>query len=367
MAIGASGTRGIAGVLAAILFGLALSVCGGVFNHMRGSNAGMLTPAAFAGRSCADNWCTDYWLQHLYTRAVMALPTGAVVYYTCQRPGLALVVTAAMYVTIFVGWGTYMGMGAHPDVTARTGFMDWLLGREEENWSKFRRWVRCYAGMGIRGLLWTLPAGHILHHAGYSWHIALCGAVMPALYSLDHLSHREWTSHEWQPLTCADPPFSQEWAFQLGGPLSEFLFGAWLWMCLIVGLSRFPERTKDKANLYQTIGGLSLGTLALLVSLGVQTYKRWSSPSSRGYQTIQNSDHDEDDSDDDDTAAASADLSGVAPAWFFEVTARREVKVYRFWEWTLSLATLASTVLTLGFAVTCFVWNIHTARYCPDC
>lgn len=25
--------------------------------------------------------------------------------------------------------------------------------------------------MGIRGLMWTLPAGHILYHCGYSWEV----------------------------------------------------------------------------------------------------------------------------------------------------------------------------------------------------
>ena len=54
---------------------------------------------------------------------------------------------------------------------SRSGFVDWLVGRQEAHWDWTRRWIHDYGAMGIRGLAWTMPAGHIMYHAGYSWQV----------------------------------------------------------------------------------------------------------------------------------------------------------------------------------------------------
>lgn len=82
------------------------------------------------------------------------------------RTGLATWAGAMMFVSIFVGWGSYMGMGWNPDTDARSGTFDWLIGRELAGWGFGRRWARMCVGMGLRGLVWTLPAGYYLHSHG---------------------------------------------------------------------------------------------------------------------------------------------------------------------------------------------------------
>ncbi len=50
----------------------------------------------------------------------------------------------------------------------RSGVFDWILGREGDGWTFGHRWARSAAGMGLRGLLWTLPAGYYLFDYGYA-------------------------------------------------------------------------------------------------------------------------------------------------------------------------------------------------------
>jgi hypothetical protein len=59
-----------------------LAAVGGIINHMRGEDGGMLAGTAFSG-NC--NFCFGYWLDHFYDRAVMALPTGALLSFLTRK------------------------------------------------------------------------------------------------------------------------------------------------------------------------------------------------------------------------------------------------------------------------------------------
>jgi hypothetical protein len=88
--------------------------------------------------------------------------------------------------------------------------------------------------MGFRGLVWTLPCGHMLQMAGYGWQVpsrllmcavsqhnvyllsllqfSLSGAFMPVIYTIGVYSGRVWTASSWQPQQCQSPEvFSQDW------------------------------------------------------------------------------------------------------------------------------------------------------------
>ncbi|EGD75118.1 hypothetical protein PTSG_06773 [Salpingoeca rosetta] len=288
---------------------LSLAIMGGVLNHMRGSSGGVLTSDAFTA-SCDSKNCVGYWVAHVYTRLLMALPTAALVQLLSRNTKLTLVFAFATFVSIFVGWGCYFSIGwSDTGYNSRSGFLDWLIGRELEGWDFSRRFIRDYAGMGMRGLMWTLPAGYVMHHEGYGWQFSLSGAVMPAIYAFGFRDHPIWTADGWQPLTCSDPPFSQDWAFSTGTPMSEFLFGTWFWMCLLVALlRRSPSRSQvrrhrssllyevlcwvvciiffvsscwyasvkqdDKSNWGQTLVGCALSTLVLLIALVLEVRRR---------------------------------------------------------------------------------------------
>jgi hypothetical protein len=45
----------------------------------------LMGPPAARSATCKDETCPGYWIDHLYTRAVMALPTGAVLYFLSRR------------------------------------------------------------------------------------------------------------------------------------------------------------------------------------------------------------------------------------------------------------------------------------------
>jgi hypothetical protein len=126
--------------------------------------------------------------------------------------------------------------------TSRSGFVDWLVGRQEPHWDWTRRWIYDYGAMGLRGLAWTMPVGHIMYHAGFSWQVrrlqkklhrgtaaiatshpvslvrarapfqfAISGALMPAIYTLGNWPHTVWTVDGWEPTVCNDPPFQVDW------------------------------------------------------------------------------------------------------------------------------------------------------------
>lgn len=114
--------------------------------------------------------------------------------------------------------------------------------------------------MGLRGLLWTLPAGHFLMQCGLGWQVALSGAFMPVVYTFAFYT-KAWHADAWSPtetLHCPNsttvgaticvllfPPlvshdfrFSQKlecsnnWAFDTGVPMAETVWGFWIWLTL---------------------------------------------------------------------------------------------------------------------------------------
>eukprot|EP00055_Hartaetosiga_balthica_P005409 m.15830 g.15830 ORF g.15830 m.15830 type:complete len:406 (+) comp4529_c1_seq1:103-1320(+) len=395
--------KACSGVVADVLFILFLSVGGGVFNHMRGEDGGMLSGKAWTG-SCEnpdDYDCLGYWLDHMYTRLLMALPTGALVHLITRDAKLSLVFTFLTFASIFIGWGTYFSLGYDEEgYNSRSGFLDWMLGRELQGWDWNRRWIRDFAGMGVRGLLWTLPAGHFLYRNGYSWKFSISGAVMPAIYTLANWPHGLWTADNWQPLECSIPSFSQDWAFSKGTPMAEFLFGAWLWLCLLLAIVPGPNvktlfrgavfnlyhvfavlcailflasacwyatvKQKDHSNWGQTLAGLCISAVGLIVSISNVFYKRRRT-ASVSFVTVQ---HDErspllrpvdrsfndvlnESDDDDDEYVISA---------YQETKSRR----LRWVETFFSIASISATLMTLAFCFAALGWNWHSPRYCND-
>jgi len=95
---------------------------------------------------------------------------------------------------------------------------------------------------------------------------ALSGAFMPVIYTIGVYSNGVWTADSWQPMQCRSPQvFSEDWvsllyqlpvpalptsparmrlqALAAGIPMAEFLWGFWLWLCLLVPLSRYRQRS----------------------------------------------------------------------------------------------------------------------------
>lgn len=93
-----------------------------------------------------------------------------------------------------------MGIGYNTDAfKSRTGIFDWALGRQEESWTcsdngshghpltlddiVFSRcWRRCFVGMSLRGLQWTIPGHFGLVLLGYDPALLFVGACMGAFY-----------------------------------------------------------------------------------------------------------------------------------------------------------------------------------------
>eukprot|EP00042_Codosiga_hollandica_P045095 m.453479 g.453479 ORF g.453479 m.453479 type:complete len:220 (-) comp56936_c0_seq7:3144-3803(-) len=174
---------------------LALAVVGGMLNRARG---GWL-----------DLSSLSYASQHVLPRAVVGLTSGSLVGLLSRNSLLGIVIGITMWASIYVGWGAYMSVGhSTSDYTSRTGCFDWLLGRDEESWDFTRRWVREFAGMSLRGLMWTAPGGYIMYHMGYGWQFALAGAAMGSIYSISFES----------PSTLIN--------FSSGTEMAEFLFGS---------------------------------------------------------------------------------------------------------------------------------------------
>ena len=109
---------------------------------------------------------------------------------------------------------------------SRLGIFDWILGRPEFNWKEnfFRRFLREYTGMSLRGLQWTLPAGYILYLLGYGWQYSLSGSEMGAMYALGGL---------FGDVKIKNSPY---WSTNLFGqiPTSEIIWGTTIWYFLIV-------------------------------------------------------------------------------------------------------------------------------------
>eukprot|EP00043_Microstomoeca_roanoka_P005120 m.53694 g.53694 ORF g.53694 m.53694 type:complete len:422 (+) comp12818_c0_seq2:152-1417(+) len=398
---------------------LCLSVMGGVLNHMRGSNSGgVLTSDAFTGSSEVG-----YWIGHVYMRLLMALPTAALVQILARNSRLSFIFAFATFASIFIGWGSYMALGTdETGYNSRSGFLDWLVGRQLEGWAFSRRYIRDYAGMGMRGLMWTLPAGQILHRCGYGWQFSLSGAMMPVMYSIGFWKHTIWTADGWKPASCPDGSVSQDWAFSTGTPMSEFLFGTWFWLCLLVALlrrqptraqvarSRMPlwyeivcwinvvlfvasscwyasVKQRDTKNWGQTLVGCVVSSLVLLVSLIAYRRKLRKSgrqvlsiQSSFGYSSAKRDSADvdgtqyhilgatsaEEDSD-DDASDSDSDISQYDAdelPWGVIGRPGREQSVFKWLERALGVLSVLSLVATLAFCIVCLGWNWSTPRYC---
>eukprot|EP00730_Choanoeca_flexa_P004794 TRINITY_DN11803_c0_g3_i1.p1 TRINITY_DN11803_c0_g3~~TRINITY_DN11803_c0_g3_i1.p1 ORF type:complete len:389 (+),score=29.43 TRINITY_DN11803_c0_g3_i1:103-1269(+) len=369
-----------------LIFVLCFAVLGGVLNHMRGENGGMLTSKAFAAE-CKPGECTGYWVAHVYTRLLMAMPTGALVYFFTKRAKLSLLFTFVMWSSIFLGWGSYFHMGQQPALNVRSGFVDWLLGREPEGWDRTYRWLRTFAGMGLRGLVWTLPSGHLLQMAGYGSQFALSGAFMPVIYTLGNYAHHLKTAAHWQPKQCSDPPFEQDWAFAPGINMAEFLFGFWLWLCLLAPLNRYRPRLSwthasprwltaimfvftamlvgstvwygfvdqhDRANWGQSLAALAINSLSLLLSLTYQ--HRQSERPLHSTISVQ----------DENAPLLSVSRRDVLPDWARHDTidGPSQKAIFRWMENCLLCLHAIALVMTVGFALFILVFNWHASRFC---
>lgn len=105
------------------------------------------------------------------------------------------------------GWGSYTDLGRNElgyldDVEC----MDWLVGREQEDWGFISRWVRDAAGLMLRGMMITAPAGLLTLNGDF----VFSGAGMLLCYELAyHIP-------------------SKIKGLNRGPELGEALFGAWV-------------------------------------------------------------------------------------------------------------------------------------------
>jgi hypothetical protein len=157
----------------------------------------------------------------------MAVPTALLVFVLGFNLRASLVVGVLTWTSLFIGWGTYISIGNNTKAYAsRLGVFDWILGRVDVTWKEnefFRRFLRDYTGMSLRGLQWTLPSGYVLYLLGYGWQYSLCGSEMGAIYALgNYIGGVE-----------VDSPF---WSTNFFGtpPTSELIWGTVVWYFLII-------------------------------------------------------------------------------------------------------------------------------------
>lgn len=129
------------------------------------------------------------------------------------------------FFTLWIGWGTYMGIGHNPtNYRSRIGVFDWLLGHDQPGWGFAQRWCRGYAGMALRGLAWTMPPGLLMYLHGYGWQAMLSGVLMSFVYEL---------CNEVPPSSIGNPDFGA------GIPLAELVWGSFVWLTLIASALAF--------------------------------------------------------------------------------------------------------------------------------
>ncbi|XP_062505327.1 uncharacterized protein LOC134182025 [Corticium candelabrum] len=179
---------------------------GGILNRIRGGY-----------RDVGESWKLSYWEAHVVTRLVFAVPIGLTAGLCGWHLKGGLVVMLMTWFSLYVGWGCYMSIGDNPHGNlSRSGVFDWLIGRQGNDWNELRMVSRDYAGMSLRGLIWTAPSGYALYYMGYGWQYAISGSLMGFIYYLG-----QKTPIDSGPLT---PDFAR------GIPVSEFYWGAWIWM-----------------------------------------------------------------------------------------------------------------------------------------
>ena len=126
-----------------------------------------------------------------------------------------------------------------PQHCSRAGFLDWLIGRQGENWTVNQRFIREYAGLSVQGLIWTAPQGYLLEHLGFGWEYSLSGSLMGLVYYVG--AQVNITSLKSTFLDC-------------NVALSELFWGSYVWFVLsTVSLSQLVRRahcTIHKRNPY---------------------------------------------------------------------------------------------------------------------
>ena len=142
------------------------------------------------------------------------------------------------------GWGCYMAMGrpfeelgedAHTDCINepdRDGMFDLLLGIPNLDWSWQRRWARDYAGMGLRGIVWTMPMGFGFGSSSeYAVTAMLSGVLMSFGYELGYHSSSSFEN------------------FGNGTPAAEFIWGGMMFslflVCFVAEMQGNAEKSKN--------------------------------------------------------------------------------------------------------------------------
>lgn len=122
-----------------------------------------------------------------------------------------------------------MGIGTVDNVGSRSGVFDWILGRQEANWTMSQRFIREYAGMSLRGLIWTVPQGYLLERFGFGWEYSLSGSLMGLVYYVGAQTDTSALPHQ---------------AFFVQGiAAAEVYWGWWMWFVLsMVSLSQLVRR-----------------------------------------------------------------------------------------------------------------------------
>ena len=133
----------------------------------------------------------------------------------------------------------------------RSGVFDWLLGRQAIHWSQQEVFFHNFAGMALRGLVWTAPQGYILYHLGYGWQHSLSGSLMSTVYAVGYLI----------------PTYKH---LAVGTGWSEVLWGYWVWLVMI-----FSALAGLLETLRETHGGHSGHTKQTPPYLSSFISKRW--------------------------------------------------------------------------------------------
>lgn len=130
-------------------------------------------------------------------------------------------------------------------LNSRTGIFDWLVGRQEKNWTInwngdynhvhlcTQCFVRDYPAMSLRGLIWTAPQGYILQQLGFGWEYSLSGSLMGLFYFMGALTPPIHNISFLEPL------------FQGGTANAEVYWGWWIWFVIITScLSQLVRRMR---------------------------------------------------------------------------------------------------------------------------
>lgn len=196
-----------------------LSLLGSFLNRSRGGFV-QFGPTN-ASQELQDDW---YWPAHVLSRVLFALPTGLLVLLVGMHVRGSLVVAVMTWFSLYVGWGTYMMIGTVPtNYNSRSGIFDWLLGRQEVNWTFDPRFVREYSGMSLRGLVWTAPQGYVLQQLGFGWEYSLSGSLMGIFYYVGTKTN----------LTMIKSAAFHR-VLDEGIPCSEVYWGWWIWFVLFM-------------------------------------------------------------------------------------------------------------------------------------